>query len=166
MSFLIDNNKDLPLEIQNGFEEMKESEELSKEYIQSIFIELSAIIVKTITFSDSHANYIEIIKFNNKIIKCESLDKTINLFEELLTDLLNFKTNENKYSKEINQVINYIKKHYNEKISVDQIANIISYSPNYLCTIFKKETDTSLTEYINQIRIENAKQLLNKYQPS
>lgn len=60
----------------------------------------------------------------------------------------------------INQALNYIKYHYMEKISLDDVADEMNISKHYLSSIFKKETGENMSLYINKLRIEKAKQLL------
>jgi two-component system response regulator YesN len=160
LNVLADNNKKFFTSLSNDIQDLINSTDLSKEYIQSFFTKWILTKIKTMSFSKSQTIYIEIIKYYDEITACESLDATIDLFQEFLSYVINYGTDGNKYTKEVNEIIAFIHTHYAEKITVEQIAAVINYSPNYLCTIFKKETKTSITEFINQIRIENAKQLL------
>lgn len=58
------------------------------------------------------------------------------------------------------QAITYIKTHYEQDIKIKDIADEIRISPAYLQRLFKKETGKTLTEKINELRIEKAKILL------
>ncbi|OPJ64897.1 helix-turn-helix domain-containing protein [Clostridium oryzae] len=64
------------------------------------------------------------------------------------------------YSKPIAICINYIFKHIYEVISLDGLCRQVSLSRNYLSNLFKKEVGLSLTEYIQEQKIEEAKKLL------
>lgn len=58
------------------------------------------------------------------------------------------------------QILNYFEEHYNEKISLDRIAENMYMSSFYVSKIFKKETgDTPIRHLIN-IRLEKAYELL------
>lgn len=60
----------------------------------------------------------------------------------------------------VEQMVNYFEDHYNEKISLDQIAENMYLSPFYISKIFKSETgDTPIRHLIN-IRLEKAKDIL------
>lgn len=62
----------------------------------------------------------------------------------------------------VEQMVNYFEDHYSEKISLDQIAENMYLSPFYISKIFKSETgDTPIRHLIN-IRLEKAKELLEK----
>lgn len=64
------------------------------------------------------------------------------------------------YSKEVRQVMGFVKEHYAEKISVEQIAEKMEISAGHLSRMFKAETGNSLKKYINKVRIDQATYLL------
>lgn len=60
----------------------------------------------------------------------------------------------------VERIITYFEDHYNEKISLDQIAENMYLSPFYISKIFKSEIgDTPIRHLIN-IRLDRAKMLL------
>lgn len=62
----------------------------------------------------------------------------------------------------VDKMVSYLEDHYNEKISLDQIAENMYLSPFYISKIFKSETgDTPIRHLIN-IRLEKAKELLER----
>ena len=54
----------------------------------------------------------------------------------------------------------YIDLHYAEQISLDQIAADLRISPFYLSHLFSRESDFSFVEYITQVRMRKAQDLL------
>lgn len=54
----------------------------------------------------------------------------------------------------------YVYRHYREKIYLDHIADMLGISSSYLSRLFKKETGTSLQDFINEVRVEKAANLL------
>lgn len=54
----------------------------------------------------------------------------------------------------------YIRKHYREKICLDTIADRLGITPAYLSRLFKKDTGICLQEYVNQVRVDRAADLL------
>ncbi|GAA0179999.1 AraC family transcriptional regulator [Clostridium sediminicola] len=54
----------------------------------------------------------------------------------------------------------YINKHYNEDININQLAAIEHYNVNYYSEWFKKQTGMCPRDYIQRLRIEKAKELL------
>jgi transcriptional regulator GlxA family with amidase domain len=56
----------------------------------------------------------------------------------------------------------YIEKNYEEKISVDQLASMLGLSRRNLERRFRKVTFNSIVEYMQRVRIESAKQTLER----
>lgn len=54
----------------------------------------------------------------------------------------------------------YIEEHYQEKITVADLASQLYLTPNYLSSLFKKHTGSSISEYITMCRIRRAKELM------
>ncbi len=54
----------------------------------------------------------------------------------------------------------YIDKHYSEPVQLMDIAAYLHVSPFYLSRIFARESDFSLVEYLTEVRMNAAKQLL------
>ncbi len=54
----------------------------------------------------------------------------------------------------------FIKDNYFRDITLDTVAKQIFITPGYLSQLFKQETGINFLEYLNQYRIEKAKELL------
>ena len=54
----------------------------------------------------------------------------------------------------------YIKKHYNENLSINGLAELYNMSPNYFSSVFKKELNRSAVNYITEVRMEKAREYL------
>jgi AraC family transcriptional regulator of arabinose operon len=86
----------------------------------------------------------------------------------LLTDLQKYtsKFNEEsivkKHSK-LKPVLKYIDENYNKWITLEQLADTINVTPEYLCLLFKEIMNIRPFEYINSIRISKSKDLLIKH---
>lgn len=65
------------------------------------------------------------------------------------------------YSKSIIKCINYIYAHLHTKIELYELADLVHLSPTYLSKLFKKETGTTITNYISNSKIETAKNMLS-----
>ncbi|MCI8726324.1 MAG: AraC family transcriptional regulator [Hungatella sp.] len=60
----------------------------------------------------------------------------------------------------IYRIQDWIRHNFQQTITVAQIAEIFHYNPDYLSSSYKKLTGTTLTRYINSVRIQSAKNLL------
>lgn len=58
------------------------------------------------------------------------------------------------------KIASYIRGHYESGISVGQVAEQFEITPNYLSTLFKNEMGVSFVQYLTEIRMVKAKELL------
>lgn len=65
------------------------------------------------------------------------------------------------YSKPILLCMDYVYNHLHEKICLQALADSVALSPNYLATIFKKETGSTIQSYIIDKKVDAAKRMLN-----
>lgn len=63
-------------------------------------------------------------------------------------------------SVEIYEAVRYIDEHLSERLTLNQVADSICLSPNYLSSLFKKELGVGFVDYITEKRVEKAKELL------
>ena len=92
-------------------------------------------------------------------LECKIL--LLKIFELILqqtSKVKNIRSESNSSS--IKLIKNYIKKNCYRKISVKELANVAGLSRDYTGKLFKRETGKTLTGYINEIRIQKAKELL------
>lgn len=62
--------------------------------------------------------------------------------------------------KAVQQIINYLEKNYDKKISLEEVAHQVYLNPVYLSTIIKQETGYTFSDYLTLIRMEKAKKML------
>lgn len=63
----------------------------------------------------------------------------------------------------INEIIRYMEEHYREKISLEQIAENMYLSTFYISKLFKSETGDTPINYLIQLRLEKAKEILDTH---
>ncbi len=56
----------------------------------------------------------------------------------------------------ISDMLNWIERNLSESITLKRLSQISGFSEKYLCRIFKEYTSKTLTQYINELRIERA----------
>ncbi len=54
----------------------------------------------------------------------------------------------------------FIREHYQEKLSLGQVAGAVHVSVFYFCKLFRKATGTNFTEFVSRTRVEKAMSLL------
>lgn len=65
-----------------------------------------------------------------------------------------------KHANTIHRCIQYISSRYAEHLTLEETAAVVSLSPDYLSRIFKQETGITFNQYLNNIRITKAKELI------
>ena len=64
------------------------------------------------------------------------------------------------YSLHVKKAIDYIDTRYKDEISLVDISNYLKINKSYFCSIFKKETGKTFTQFLNEVRIDKSKELL------
>ena len=105
------------------------------------------------TLSDSFIQTIE--KVDDYYSLCDIGKKIPIAFAAKVREILKY-----KYSKIVCKCIDIINKHLYENISLSKVSKIITVSPQYISSLFKKEVGITLSEYILKCKIDEAKYLL------
>ena len=100
-----------------------------------------------------------ILKANEK----KSKDRSNILFSKY-SDSFVVKPALQKLSPDIEKAKNYIEENFSKPYSLDLLAEVASKSKFYFCRAFKKQTGMTCGEYLNFVRVREAKNLLkNKH---
>ena len=100
------------------------------------------------------------------IQKCDSAQDPAHLLHyrnraiEELTVRIRQKQEKPRSSSHVERAKDYVRKHYREKIYLDEIAESIGVSATHLSKLFRKETGQCLQDYINEERVFRAANLL------
>lgn len=62
--------------------------------------------------------------------------------------------------KAVEKVMEYLKAHYREPLSLDTLSQLVDYTPQYLSSLFSEEVGISIQMFLQRIRIEEASHLL------
>ncbi|MEE9407177.1 MAG: AraC family transcriptional regulator [Polaribacter sp.] len=117
------------------------------------------------------SNKTEIINNFLKLKNASKLERFI-LFLEILKTASNTKSEplstfvyNKKYSdiegKRMRNVFDFTIENANQRISLDDIANVANMTKNAFCKYFKKRTNKTYVSFLTELRIENACKLLN-----
>ncbi len=98
-------------------------------------------------------------KFRSVIVKSIVTELFVHMCRDhLVKDTTNEK--ESKTLKKIKYSINYIKQNYRRDLSLDEVSEAAGLSRYHFCREFKKATGLTPVEFINRLRCEFAKELL------
>ncbi|WP_312894782.1 response regulator transcription factor [Paenibacillus eucommiae] len=117
--------------------------------------------LSALSMSHSHVNMPEIVSaYSERVSVAGTLQELVDIFREYLDEMIHYMPKRTMMSKEISEVIRYIDEHYAEELTLHELADAVQVSPNYLSSLFKKETGINFADYLLQHRIEKAKELL------
>ncbi|RAP76075.1 helix-turn-helix domain-containing protein [Paenibacillus montanisoli] len=127
--------------------------------IRKLFVRL--LHCPSVTASLSEAEVTALVSaYGEEMQRCETLDEAATAYSRFLTEVIATGGVKKQLSKDIAHAVRFIQEHYGEDISLQQIAQHLELSPNYLSALFKKELNMNFSEYLNRLRLEKAKELL------
>jgi len=155
--------KELKL-IFNGILDNLHEMNLSRNVICNLMIELFIMINE---FFESYGVSIRKIMKNSyhsyqQLVNIESIGDAKKWVILIKEDLIEYIKREDAilYPRIISRIKNYIEKHFDEELSLKEVADAVSLNPSYLSTILKTYTDMSYSVYVAQVRVGKAKKLL------
>lgn len=108
----------------------------------------------------------EIRRFAGRVLECLDLEKPKNLEkmnrEQLKQFLLQtlYRIQSSGTESALKQAIQYIQQNYQKDIFLDEVAEYVGLNPAYFSRMFKKETGERFIDYLMNVRIRHAMELL------
>jgi AraC-like DNA-binding protein len=87
------------------------------------------------------------------------------LFHQMIGTLVRYFSPESKKNQEssisgknntVSQIVNFLEKHYQEKITLENLVNVTGYNKSYISQIMKQALGINYYEYLTRIRIREA----------
>lgn len=96
------------------------------------------------------------------LAQCETIKETRQWFDIFIEKYILYleRMISRIYSTEVEKAVEYINMSYTEDIRLKDVADYVHISETYLSIIFKKETGQYFTDYLNDLRIKKARELL------
>ncbi|MCR5627593.1 MAG: PocR ligand-binding domain-containing protein [Lachnospiraceae bacterium] len=107
-----------------------------------------------------------ILKINNRFLMdlstinnmdnlCLKIQEIVVTFDEAM-----FHQIPGKNGEIIRHAFSYISDNYSKRLTLEEVAEVVHLNPSYFSTLFKKSSGSSFREYLNMVRIEASKHLL------
>jgi len=136
------------------------------------FTALNRFFVKSAQGLVVKNNKSKIIECFKKLKKASKLERFILLLEilkhiaadkyETLSTFVYEKTYSDNEGKRMRHVFEYTMTNYQKNISLETIANEANMTKNAFCKYFKKRTNKTYIQFLNELRVQHADQLLRK----
>ncbi|MDR0886213.1 MAG: response regulator [Clostridiales Family XIII bacterium] len=100
------------------------------------------------------------MNFITKLNSCNYIDDFASLILDMIAKLELLINTGGKEDELLQQILSYINKNYNQGITLTSISKQFHFSSNYLSSFFSSKYNVTFSDYLNQIRIGKAKELL------
>lgn len=117
--------------------------------------------------NDHKASHARFQHFASELKQIKNYDKIINILQKGAVEFarnshdINMYTSD-EYSPMTNKCIKRIVERLPDKISLDELAKELHISAKYLSALFNKETGSSITDFMQDLRVNEAKHLLTE----
>ncbi|MFC4597507.1 response regulator [Cohnella hongkongensis] len=101
-----------------------------------------------------------------RIAAIGQLERWMQNYYAAMLNLLKRQRASGSYSRHVSQAIRYVRERYRESVTLELAAKHVGLNPSYLSRIFKEETNSTFSEYLNRVRIEAGRKLLESGQYS
>lgn len=98
-----------------------------------------------------------------ELYSLKSIEEAQSWFKNICMKIMSniVKDRQDTYKEFVHKAKTYVKENYKDsQININGVCNYLHLSPTYFSFIFKKETKTTFINYVTQIRMEAAKELL------
>ncbi len=106
---------------------------------------------------------VDIVGHLNRMESLESILRWLEGFRDEVVRVLEAR-GEFKVGRNVELVQKYIKEHCQEKITLGQMAGILNISQGYLSSVFKKQTGKKFSDYVTEVKIGKAMELIETHQ--
>ena len=138
----------------------------SAERLQHGLVILNTLFRKSVERAGVHPYYLDEISsgFAVRLHEVQTAEEKQRREREMLAEYTRYVREYalKNYSTPVKKSIQYINRNLDQDLSLMNLARISSISQSYLSNLFRKETGTTLTEYISQQRVYRAAQLLRE----
>lgn len=140
------------------------SQSISLSRVRLIGVEITVVMYKEL---EEHAKQLDdFYSIYNKQQQMQTVYEIFACIRQLVIQLVSIvnQQRDNQMKMVIHRAVAYMEMHYaQEGLSLHDVSSVVHISPTYLSTIFKKEKNINFSEFLNQIRMKKAMELLRIY---
>lgn len=142
--------------------EIRSVEYISYDNILFIYNQLAGATIKHLRENNVRTERIFAGRGNlySAIASIDTLDEMEEYFRKFYGDIIQYQARKSGEANYGERIIRHLEQHFGEEIVFEDMAKEIGISYSYMRKILYEQTGKSLIDYLNQLRIEKAKQLL------
>lgn len=140
---------------------------VSRDYLKNFYwnsVSLINNIRVSVSSADNDRNIVskDISSLFRMIEKCDSIKELNEILEEIA---LNVTSKVNSFNNKsikliLKKAVDFLQTHYNEQVTLNEVAEHTYVSTYYISRMFRKELGKNFVDYLNEFRMEKAKELL------
>ncbi|WMJ22787.1 PocR ligand-binding domain-containing protein [Paludicola sp. MB14-C6] len=134
------------------------------EVIRARVFELLVLLSRAAVEGGADAEHIFTLNcgYFEEINHLKSIDELCLWLVEIMNNLTDyvFRFTDVKHVDIIRKSVDYIRRNFAKKITLEDVASYVFLSPSYFSKVFKDEMEMNFNAYLNKVRIDKSKQLL------
>ncbi|KTD85260.1 response regulator [Paenibacillus etheri] len=158
------NSTELTILVRKIFGEVALTCHHSKVYVQTISLELliQAFDIVKEANGDLSALFDGTESMYRQLLSIKSMEGTFEHLIEILNAVISYLTRlrSSRPNKIIEHILAYIEQYYSHDLKLIELGELFYINPSYLGKLFKKETNISFKDFLNQVRVTKAMEML------
>ncbi|MBR2188248.1 MAG: response regulator [Eubacterium sp.] len=148
-------------ELEESYQDLLHADRLNGQMVEDWFEDvLRACLSGMEQSGDSGQRFVE--KLRELLWYCSCLQDIRQLLEQMLVQKIQ-QLEEEKALQESRPIMlakKYMQEHFQEELRLEDVSSYVGFNTTYLSSLFKKETGKNFTDYLTELRVAKAKELL------
>lgn len=159
-----EKEQELIRNMENYLEEMERKELITREMLKVFRLDITQMVYSWLEKREIKAHLLFSSKENETYYQnaLKGMYGAKEYARNLVSRAVRYETYINKTESVTEQIRQYIDAHFKEEIRRDDLSSMVYLNTDYMSRIFKKEIGVSISSYIIQKRVEEAKRLLSQ----
>ena len=148
--------------IQSYLETVRKNEMITQQLLLSLRTDVTQMVYVWLSEMGIYANALFSDKESENYMlgAVNGFNEMMEYVENLMRKAVGYKLYITKEDSVADQICTYIDSHFREEIHRDELAELVYLNTDYMSRMFKKEKGVSISNYILQKRVDEAKKLL------
>lgn len=127
-------------------------------FIKAVLLEINSKVTRTLLQCGYNEARHLALKNGQQILQLDSYEDIENFLQNYEQQIIDIIKTEHK--KPITQVLDYIRENHAKNLTLQETAELFHFSTSHLSRLIKSNTGLNFSEYLNQVRLQQAAELL------
>ncbi|KKI93209.1 hypothetical protein WQ54_04990 [Bacillus sp. SA1-12] len=130
-----------------------------KRFLSNVIFNIT-MLLNNMGFDSSSVNQKKFTYFS-AIEGAEHVGEAVDQLQQFLTEVTAIVGQTSEIDPNVKRILDYIEEHYEEPLTLTELAKQFHFNPTYLSTYFSTHIHEGFTEYVTKVRIEKSVDLLH-----